>query len=274
VTTTALRRVDPRPFLPLVVLAVLLGAAALLASIAPSLVTTGVYQVWVDGVTITTESLSCQRLDNRSECAVPVGGQDLAITVVRSDPRSIVPGLCTAVHGDRRVSCDALMADYGHASHSVRINDNLGLDEAELAVWRDRVPWWRSSDGLVQTSVLLIGLLSLAMGGIAFLLGGRFRLQHPWRPLVVIGTGALGWALFGVGGQFMGADALPALMGLLVTPALFAATVLMVWQWQLGAMSGGTTPARWGYAVLAAATTAAYSAAAMILFLLYSGFID
>ncbi|MEO6087946.1 MAG: hypothetical protein ABIQ18_33035 [Umezawaea sp.] len=273
-TTKALRRVDPRPFLPLVVLVVVLGAAALLASIAPSLVTTGVYQVWVDGVTITTESLSCQRIDNRSECTVPVGGQDLAITVVRSAPRSIVPGTCAAVHGDRQVSCDALMADYGHASHSVRINDNLGLDEAELAAWQDRMPWWRSSDGLVRTGALLIGLLSLAMGGIAFLLGGRFRLQHPWRPLVVIGTAALGLFLFGIGAQFMGADAIPALMSLLVTPALFAATVLTVWQWQLGTMSGGTTLARWGYAVTAAVTTALYSAAAMVVFLLYSGFID
>lgn len=273
-TTAALRRVDPRPFLPLVVLVVLLGAAALLAPIAPSQVTTGVYQVWVDGVTITTESLSCQRLDDRSQCTVPIGGQELAIAVVRSDPRPIVPGACTAVHGDRRVSCDALMADYGHASHSVRITDSLGLTEAELAAWRGRTPWWRTSEGLMKTGAVLIGLLALVMGGIAFLMGGRFRLRHPWRSQVVVGTGLLGLVLFGVGGQFLGADAGPALVSLSATPTLLAATVLTAWQWQLGAMSGGTVLARWGYAATAAVTTVLYSVVAMFVFLLYSGFID
>ncbi len=273
-TTAALRRADPRPFLPFVVLVVLLGAAALLASIAPSLVTTGVYQVWVDGVTVTTESLSCQRFDDRSECTVPVGGRELAITVVRSDPHPIVPGACTAVHGVRRVSCDALMADYGHASHSVRITDDLGLTEAELAAWRDRVPWWRTSEGLVKAGVLLSGLLAIVMGGIAFLVGGRFRLRHPWRSRVVVGTGLLGMVLFGVSCQFMGADAGTALVSLFVTPTLLAAAVLSAWQWQLGAMSGGTTPARWGYAATAAVTTALYSVTAVFVFLLYSGFID
>jgi hypothetical protein len=117
---------------------------------------------------------STRARSRRSECALPVGGRELAITVVRSDPNPIVPGNCTAVHGDRRVSCDALMADYGHASHSVRITDSLRLTEAEPAAWRGRMPWWRTSEGLVRTGALLTGLLALVMGGIAFLVGGRF----------------------------------------------------------------------------------------------------
>ncbi|MFD9736409.1 hypothetical protein [Umezawaea sp. NPDC059074] len=266
---------DPRPFLPLVVLAVVLGAAALVASVAPSLVTTGVYQVWVDGVTITTESLSCQRLDDRSECSVPVGGRELAITVVRSDPRPIVPGACTAVHGDRRVSCTAQMADYGHASHSVRITEDLGLGEAELAAWRDRLPWWRTSEGLVEAGAWLTGLLALVVGGIAFLVGGRVRPRHPWRSQAAIGTGVLGLVLFGVAAQLAGAETGAAVVSLFVPPTLLAATVVAGWQWRLGSTSGGTALARWDHAATAIIATVVYSVIAVfVLLLLYSGFID
>ncbi|MCS7475450.1 hypothetical protein [Umezawaea endophytica] len=249
---------DPRPLLPLALIAALLGVSALLALVAPSRVTGGVYQVDVGGDVIATESLSCHRVGDTAACVVPVGGRELAITVVYPHPNPVQPGTCTAVHGDRRVACTAHVLGYGHASQSVWIDEDLGLTEDERARLRDAVPWWRSAEWL---PVAIPAVLVVGMAGAAFVLGGRVRQAARWRLPVAIGTGLLGVVPIGTG-------------FLLGWPSLVALAVLAAWQWQSGGTSGGGRGARWGHALSAGAATAVYSVVTLFVLLLDGGFID
>ncbi|MFD9736553.1 hypothetical protein [Umezawaea sp. NPDC059074] len=260
-TITSTRRIGAWLAPPVVLVAVLLGVAALVALVAPSRVTDGVYQVHVDGILITTESLSCHRAGESATCVVPVGGRDLEMTVVWPDP-----GSCTASHGGREVPCMAVLGDYGHASPTVLIDDGLGLSEADRAGWQDAVPWWRTSDGPLIAGAVLVGLLVAASAVATRLLGGGAGLGR-WR-VAAVGTGLLGLAQLGAIGVVTAAVSPWTLV--LAPPSLVAATAVGVWQWSAAGPNGG----RWGRVVLAASATAVYAAVAVFVLLLQSGFID
>ena len=261
-TITSARRTGAWLAPPVVLVAVLLGVAALVALVAPSRVTDGVYQVRVDGIVITTESLSCHRAGDSATCVVLVGGQELEVTVVWPDP-----GSCAAVHGGREVPCTAVIGDYGHASPTVLVDGGLGLSEADRAGWRDAVPWWRTSDGPMIAGALLVGLLVVASAVATRLLGGGVGLGR-WRIAAAIGTGLLGLAQLGTIGLVTAAVSPWTLV--LAPPSLVAATALGVWQWSAAGPNGG----RWGRVVLAASATAVYAAVAVFVLLVQGGFID
>ena len=262
----------PAALLPLALIVILLGVALGLATVAPSRVTSGIYQVIVgDGpsrFTIPTESLTCNRNGDLARCTVPVAGKPLAITIQYAGYDST----CTARHGDRVVACASGLGDYGQASNTVWISDGLGVTEPERAGLRDAMPWWRTANGPSTAALVLIAALTAAAGLAAYLLSRRTRPEElALRMPAALGVAALGLILFAAGGLIMaptqGFD--HAWPMLIAPPALIAAAALGAWQYQLGGVS--TRRAR---TIGAALATAAYTAAVGWGFLPRAGFID
>ncbi len=267
---------DLLPFLPLALIITMFGVAVLIAQIAPGRVTSGVYQVTVgEGAaqfTLATESLTCSRIGNTATCAAPVAGRQLTVDLRYGDFESpIQSSTCTARHGDRPVSCTSMMGDYGHASNSVWIADQLGVTEPELTRLRDAVPWWRTVYGPPIGALVLLCVLAAAAGVTAYLLSGRTRPQAAeWRFPIAAGTGLLGLALFVAGSLVIASDRSIILQSPIApgSPMLFASAMLMAWQYQLGGAGGHGRGRRWAYAIGAAIATAFCIAGAMFVFLL------
>jgi hypothetical protein len=272
------------PFLPLVLILLMLGVAVLIAQVAPSRVTTGVYQVFVgpdpyEAVRIPTEHLTCTRSERIATCTTPpIAGAPIKTMVTyreRPDP-PLSNSSCVARHGDRSVSCMSTMGDYGHASQWVYIQEDLGISAAERARLRDAVPWWRLGDQLGNRGLLLIGLLTLAAGISGYLLGGRatrWARRRQWP--ITIGTGLLALATVAVGGLIItpnpAAGGVHWLLPIIHPITLGVAVGLAGWQYQL---CGDERIRRARYAVGAAVATACYTAAALFIFLWASAFID
>ena len=264
-TATQVRvvRLGPALLLPLALIIGLLGVALALARVAPSRVTGGVYQVIVgEGPTrfmIPTESLRCNRNGDRAECTVPVAGKPLAVTIQYAGYDSA----CTARHGERMVPCESGLGDYGQASHTVWIADGLGAAEKD----RPAVPWWRTSGGPTDAALALIVALASAAGLATYLLAGRPR-EHPLRTPAAVATGAAGLLLFAASSLIITTRGFAWPM-LVAPPALIAAAALGLWQYQLAGPGS-----RGAKGIGAALATATFSAAALYVFLLHSGFID
>jgi hypothetical protein len=256
---------------------VLFGVAVLLAQIAPSRVTSGVYQVTVgegaDQFTIPTESLTCGRIGATATCTTPVSAHQLRIDVRYLDADIVGPSSCTARYDERSVSCESAFGDYGHASHSVRISDGLGVTGAELAGLRAAVPWWRSGYGVEIAAKVLICTLSIAAGVATYLLRRRARpVPAEWRSPVVIGTGVLALGLFVASGLVL--DMHNAWVLVLSPFTVLAAGVLTAWQGQLSGMGARHNGRPWPDAIGAVLAVALYTTVAMFAFLLQSAFID
>jgi hypothetical protein len=265
VTATQVRvtRTSPAFLLPLVLIIILLGVALALASVAPSRVTGGIYQVIVgEGparFTIPTESLSCNRTGDLARCTVPVAGTPLAITIQYAGFTSS----CRAEHGNRMVPCTSGLGDIGQASNTVWISESLGATERDRAP----LPWWRTATGPTRAALALIAALAVAAGLASYLLSRRTG-ELPMRTPAALGIGALGLFLLAASGVILSADRAVSWAPLISPPALVAAAALGIWQYQLGGVS--TRRANGIGAALAAAT---YTAAAAYVFLLHGGFI-
>lgn len=260
----------PLSVLPVVLLVVLFGAAVVLAQVAPSRVTTGIYQVVVwegaDHVTIPTESLSCRRTDDTATCTAPVGQDLLAVELTYTG--SVDLGPCAARYGDRPVTCQRQLGFYGHSSHTVWIPDGLGLTEAQRSELRDAVPWWRVESVLWRVVQTLVGTLALAAGALTFLLHRRVRPVTPHRrSRLVAGTAALGLGLFAVGGLVLGGNSLYVLSLF----SMLAVATLAFWQWHL---SGTPRGGRVLLAIISVVSVSVYATVALVVFLMQSGFID
>lgn len=260
------------PLLPLAVVAIMLGVGLLIATVAPSQVTSGIYQVVVeDQFTIPTESLTCTRDGSTATCTTPpIAGQPIVATIAYFPDRST----CTAHHGEQTLSCRSTIGDYGHASHSVWISTQLGVTEPELTRLRDALPWWRNGDAQSQAGMLLIGLLAVAAAVASYFLGGRARSwarRRQWP--IAIGTALLGLAVFAIGGLTIApADRVDQFWVYLISPMTIAAAVgLGGWQRQL---CGDERIRRARYAIGAGIATTLYVAITLWIFLLQSGFID
>lgn len=268
--TDVYRPTGPHPLLlPTVLFAVLFGVAVLLAQVAPSRVTSGIYQVFVGDsmAVIPTEALTCTRTGDTVTCTTRVGSHDLVIdTHYTGTPE---PGNCNARHGDRTVSCQHAMGFYGHASHNVRITDNLGLTRTQLADLNASAPWWRLTNELTTALLILTGALGVVAGVATFLLRRRLRPLWPdQRRRLVIGTAVAALALFTVTGLLFAPS---QNMLLAVSPvSLLATAMIAVWQWQLTGHRGG----RVASAVVATVTVTIYTGVAMLVFLIQSGFDD
>lgn len=74
---------DLLPFLPLVLIIIMFGVAVFIAQVAPSRVTSGVYQMLVgEGATqftLATEALVCSRIGDTATCTAPVTGQQITV---------------------------------------------------------------------------------------------------------------------------------------------------------------------------------------------------
>ena len=258
--------------LPVVLLLVLFSLAVGLAQISPGRVTTGVYQVVVwegdDHVEIPTESLSCQRIGDTTTCTAPVGSR--ARTVELDYTGVVEPGGCTAQYGDRPVSCVRQLGFYGHASHTLWVH-GLGLSPAQQADLRADVPWWRVESDLTTVAQVLLVALGVAAGGTTFLVRRRGRpVPARLRPLLVVGTAGLGFGLFAVTGPVISSVSDDPVLA--VSPlSVLAVAALTAWQWEL---SGPPLGGRVGSAVIAGGATVFYSAVALLVFGLQSGFID
>lgn len=197
---------DLLPFLPLALIITVFGVAVLIAQVAPSRVTSGVYQVTVgEGPTqfrLATESLTCSRTGDTATCTAPVAGQQLTIDIeYRGFDMPVIESTCTARHSDRPVPCTSMLAGYGHASNSVSISDSLGVTEPELTRLRDALPWWRTgNEPSLAGMALLCVLTGVAAGVAAYLFSKRTRPQATaWRFPIAAGTGLLGLALLAIG---------------------------------------------------------------------------
>jgi hypothetical protein len=269
--TTEVRQVRPPVFLlPAVLLVVLFGVAVLLAQVAPSRVTSGVYQVVVgDGAArIPAEALTCSRTAATATCTTLVDGRRLTVEVHYTGvPR---PGPCAAWHGDRVVSCQPTFGYYGHRSHTVWIADDLGLSGTQLAGLASAAPWWRLNSHLTTAMLVVTGTLGALAGVATFLLYRRFRPVRPdQRTSLVVGTAVLGSALFVGSGLLLDPSGTGPLM-LLSPVSLLASAALACWQWQLAGARGGRVVS----AVVATLTVAIYTGAAAFVFLMQSGFED
>jgi hypothetical protein len=245
---------------------VLFGIAVLMAQVAPSRVTDGIYQVIIgDGAAvIPTESLTCARTGDTATCTTPVGGHRLTIDIRYTG--AVEPNPCTARHGDRPVSCEPSMGFTGHASHTVWITDDLGLSRAQLADLNAAAPWWRLGSELYTAALALIGTLAAAAGVLTFLLRRRARPVPPDRRLrLVAATTVLAMGLFIVtGGVFRHS------LFLLSPLSLLAGAMMATWQWQLSGTRGG----RVASAIFATVVVTCYTGVTMLVFLLQSGLDD
>jgi len=262
--------------LPAVLFVVLFGVAVLLAQIAPSKVTSGVYQVYVGDsmAVIPTESLTCSRTADTATCTTRVGADQLTIDVHYTGAPE--PGACAARHGDRVVSCQPALGFYGHASQTVRITDNLGLSSTQLADLDAAAPWWRVTYELTTAMLILICTLGVAAGVATFLLYRRFRPVPPnWRPGLIIGAGVVASALFAGTGLLLGPpESVPGAIGgpliMLAPLSLLAAAVIATWQWQLAGGRGGRAVS----AAVAFGAVTFYTGVTMLVFLIQTGFDD
>jgi hypothetical protein len=256
--------------LPAVLFVVLFGVAVLLALVAPSRVTSGVYQVVVgDGAAVVpTEALTCARAADTATCTARVGTSQLTIDVHYTGTPE--PGRCTARHGDREVTCSPALGYYGHTSQTVWIADDLGLSRTQLADLDAAAPWWRQNYHLTTGMLIMTGALGAAAGATTFLLYRRFRPVPPDRWfLLVLSTAVLASALFAGTGLVFGSSGVGPLM-MLSPLALLASAMMAAWQWQLAAIRGGRVVS----AVVAAVVVAFYTWVAMFVFLMQSGFED
>ena len=269
---------------PLVLVVLLLGVAGLLATVAPSRVTSGVYQVVIgadaDPLVVPTESLTCQRAAGTATCTTSVAGQPLTVRIPVTDgaPDPADSDVCTARHAGRSLACMAGIADYGHASKSVYIPAGIEVSEAERTRLRMAVPWWRAGTWWPVIGLALVLGLAVAAAAVGYLLGGRAR--SPDNPVTSATiTGAAAWLMFAISGlifapsQALSSLIVQALLSLIITapPVGVAVVSLAAWQWQL--TSAGTCP-RWRYLATAGAATAVYTAVAIFVFLLQGAFID
>ncbi|MGH3926111.1 MAG: hypothetical protein ACRDTT_25165 [Pseudonocardiaceae bacterium] len=269
---------DLLPFLPLALIITMFGMAVLIAQVAPSRETSGVYQVIVGEdptqFRLARESLTCNRNGDTATCTAPVAGQQLTIDVQYRGPASVWDSTCTARHGNRPVSCSPQVTDR-QASVSVLISDQLDVTEPELSRLRDAVPWWRTGSEPIADLALLCALIGAVVGVTAYLLSGRTRTPAgEWRFPIAVGTGVLGLALFVAGGLLIAPGRAVWLLIAWGAPVWVALTMLMAWQYQLGGAGGHGRARRWADAIGAAIVTAFYIAATMLVFLLESGFID
>ncbi len=269
------------PLLPLALIMLMLGVAVLLAQVAPSRVTSGVYQVVIgpnpqQAVAIPIEHLTCTRSERTATCTTPpVAGVPITTTISyreRPDP-PLSNSNCVARHGDHDLQCMSNIGDYGHASHSVYLTEDIS--EAELARLREAAPWWRNGEQQMNVGWLLIGLLTLAAGVGGYVFGGRaarwaWRRQWP----VAVGTGLLALATISIGGMIIAPN--PAAPGfpwlfLLHPVTLIAAVAVAGWQYQL---CGDERIDRARYTVGAAGATALYTTVTLWMFMFASAFID
>ncbi len=271
---------DLLPFLPLALIITLFGVAVLIAQVAPSRVTSGVYQVTVgEGPTqfrLATESLTCNRTGDTATCTAPVAGQQLTVDITYRNPASVWDSTCTARHGDRPVPCTT-QVDYGHASASVGISDSLGVTEPELTRLRDALPWWRTGNEPSLTDMALLCVLTgAAMGVAAYLLSKRTRPQATaWRFPIAAGTGILGLTLLAVGNLIIAPDKGNFVLFILMhSVPVVASAALGAWQYQVFGAGGHNLARRWMNAISATIATTLYTIPAIFLFLLSSGFID
>ena len=260
-TSVRLDRTSPALLFPLTLIIILLGAGAALTTVAPSRVTTWVYQVIIGSspgrFTIPTESLQCERTGDRARCTVAVAGSPLVISIQYSGFNSV----CRAEHGGRMVPCASGLGDNGQASHTVWISDSLGASEQERARIRDSTPWWRTADGPGLAALALIAVLSL-LAGLASALLGRHTTEQPRRVRAGLGIGVLGLVFLAANGGKLGWPLLVA------PPALLAAAALGVWQYQLGGLGS-----RLAKGVGAAIVTAGFTTVAAFVLLERGGFI-
>ncbi len=263
-------------FLPLALIITMFGVAVLIALVASSRVTSGVYQVIAgEGAgefRLAVESLTCRQTGDTSTCTAPVAGQQLTIDVKYPDPASFENSSCTARYGSRPVSCLTRVIG-GQAPVSVSIPDQLGVTEPELTRLRDAVPWWRTGGGPSLADVaLLCGLTATAAGVTTYLLNKRARPQEArWRSSVAAGTGVLGLALLIASILVLAPSRIIDIPPILViTPAPTASACMGAWQYQLGGAGGHGRARRWVYAIGAAIVTALYTATFVVL--LFYGF--
>lgn len=280
---SASTRADLLHLLPLALIATLLGVAGLIATIAPSRVDTGVYQVYrgegADQVDIlTVESLDCGWAGNVARCTAPVAGRPFSVEVGYggSDHRPFMATGCTARHGDRPVACRAGLGDYGHGSATVWLHDELDLTGPELAQLEDAAPWWRDQNLLGMLLLALCLTLAAAAGIATYLVSPRTRpLPVAWGFPVAVGAGVLGLVLFGVTGMLLVPDRAPSawsyLLGPLTLPFAFA---LLALQWRLAGGSSLRRSDRWAGVVMAVVMTGFYSFGVSFVVLLQSGFVD
>lgn len=262
----------PGFLLPAALFVVLFCVAVVLAQIAPSRVTSGVYQVFVGegAAVIPTEALTCSRAADTATCTTSVNGRQLTI-----DVRYIgwpEPGPCAARYGDRAVPCMPVFGFYGHTSQTIWITDDLGLSGTQLADLHAAAPWWRVTNELTMAMLILVCALSLAAGAASFLLFRHLRPVSPNLRLgLVFGTGVASLAFFaGTGLLFAppGSGELPMLMA---SPfALLAATAMASWQWVLASAGGRRVVTT----VVATVAVALYTIVTMLVFLIQSGFDD
>jgi hypothetical protein len=262
----------PLFLLPALFLVVLFGIAVAAAQIAPSRVTTGIYQVVVwegaDNVVIPTESLSCERTGDTAACTAPVGRHRL--TVELGYTGVVEPGACTARYDGRPVSCARQMGFYGHASHTVWVR-GLGLSGAQQAELRADIPWWRVESDLTSVGLALVVALGVGTGLSTFLARRRARPAPPGPRLpVVIGSAGLGLGLFFATSAVIGPVA-GGTMAALSPFSVLAAAAVAAWQWEL---SGPPLGGRAGSAVIAGGAATFYSGIALIIVAMQSGFVD
>ena len=272
-TTTKVWKITGAPLflLPVVLLVVLFGVAVLLAQVAPSRVTTGIYQVvvWEDAnhVVIPPESLSCVRADGLATCTTPVGPEQLTVELTYSGV--VEPGSCTARYGELVVSCSRQLGYYGHASNTVWLSGGLGLSDAQQAELRAAAPWWRVDSELWRVALALTGVLAVAAGVVTFLQRRHARPIAPDRRLLVVaGATVSGLGLLVAGGLVLGGSVLFVLSPF----SLVATGTLAAWQWLLDGIP--RSERRLLPAIATAAAVAVYTTAVLFIFLLQSGFID
>lgn len=269
-----LRTTRPLLFLlPALLLLVLSGIAVGLARIAPSRVTTGVYQVVVwegrDHVEIPAESLDCRRAGDTTTCTAPVGQGTLTVGLEYTGV--VEPGACTAEYDGTPVACLRQMGSYGHASHTLWLPGGLGLSGAQQAELRDQVPWWRAESDLTDAGLASIVALGLATGLVTFLLRTPADpAPRGLRVALVIGTACLGVGLLAATNLVLD----PPVGGVMLVVSPFSVlpvAAIAAWQWELtGPPLGGRTTS----AVVAGGAATMYSGVALIVFALQSGFID
>lgn len=266
----------PLFLIPAVVLVVSFAVAVLLAQVAPSRVTTGVYQVVVwegtDPVVLPPESLTCGRTGGTAYCTAPVGPRLLTVSLTYTGV--VEPGPCTAGYGGRPVSCQRQMGFSGHASHTVWLPAGLSLSAAQRAELREAVPWWRVERELTAVATALVVALGVGAAASTFLLRRRARpVRLALRLTLLAATAVLGLAVFVAGAAVI--SPVPRGAPLTLVPfSVLAATALTASQWELTTTTSTTGAGRVLSAVVAGGAVTLYSGIAVFVFLVHSGFVD